>query len=779
MKKVSHFTFDGFSVKVFFGFFLWGMVLTSCSSPLAENNAITLKDAYPRAIVGQNLRIYVKSSEAPTIWMWIEGGAAVSEELGHRWPGPKMQQSWEGYWYADLPEEYLPFSSHLNVKIKGNSGPRGYLTETSWHNGQDWASQDPRQSGTFDPYIGPYLTLLEQAPGPEGKTIPVSLDPEQNVIINWELPGFPLSYVPGVEYRPLGSSTWIFVEEDSSAAGQLLDISPWGKVFQASLTGLQAGTEYEYRLVGPYGRLSQTHSFSTPDFSQGQTSFLVVGDMQDNGSSQRWEDVAGAITASHLDDFDFLVTVGDMVMDDLARDEERYYYWKIFFDKGEDLFASKVIYPAMGNHDTPANPNTDNVTYTVNPQDTHSFRKYFGIDQNMDNPDYYFYKWGDATFFSVNSEIPAFAAKFPGVLDPQIVTDQEDWLEKNLNASSTLWNFAYFHIPPINPVGRKNEVPALRPLVDSFNGKLDWCITGHVHQYQRTKPLTATASTIDIKPRYGRRTEEGVGYIVAPPSGNYPRYYWPENNAILDFTPRNQNGEPAKEVGFTIFRLEGQTMVMETYGLGTVGGQSQPWGYFRLGNSRSSQLIDRISYNKNGITADAGPDQIVSLGSTVNLDSSASSSIGNSISQYQWSNSSGSIGPNWTPNQPGTYAVKLEALDSQGLGDSDTLFVTVNDPSQSYAKDFSHADFRGSLNGWGVTPMTLIDNYAWSIEVYVSPEDVNSQFKFYTNGRWYGDNERDGETHSNEYANCYLPSEPGFYRITLFDAERRYETQKL
>jgi hypothetical protein len=55
--------------------------------------------------------------------------------------------------------------------------------------------------------------------------------------------------------------------------------------------------------------------------------------------------------------------------------------------------------------------------------------------------------------------------------------------------------------------------------------------------------------------------------------------------AILDFTPRNQHGEPAKEVGFTIFRLEGQTMVMETYGLGTVGGQSQPWGYFRLWNT--------------------------------------------------------------------------------------------------------------------------------------------------------------------------------------------------
>jgi hypothetical protein len=91
-------------------------------------------------------------------------------------------------------------------------------------------------------------------------------------------------------------------------------------------------------------------------------------------------------------------------------------------------------------------------------------------------------------------------------------------------------------------VGRKNEVPALRPLVDSFNGKLDWCITGHVHQYQRTKPLTATASTIDIKPRYGRRTEEGVGYIVAPPSGNFPSYYWPEDNSYPGLHPP----EPAR-----------------------------------------------------------------------------------------------------------------------------------------------------------------------------------------------------------------------------------------
>jgi hypothetical protein len=758
---------------------LLAFVLSSCVVPVEEDKKPSPRPNPTPFEDDDSLAIYVLADSAPEIWMWIEDGPSISELEGHSYPGPKMSLSWDGYYVAEVPAEYLPLSGSLRVKIDGSSGPSGTLEQTSWHNGLTWVTEDPRQTGVFEPYIGPYLTLLESSPGPDDKIIPVSLNPEENVIINWELPGFPADYIPGVEYREAGSGAWNFVQEDSFAAGKLLEISPWGKIFRTTLTGLEAGTSYEYRLVGPFDRHSETYSFSTPDFALDQTSFLVVGDMQDNGNSQRWEDVAQAISSNHLEDFDFMVTVGDMVMDDLAQGEERYYYWKIFFDKGKELFASKVIYPAMGNHDTPANPNTDNVTYTVNPQDTHSFRKYFGIDQDMDNPDYYFYEWGDATFFSVNSEIPAFAAKFPGVLDPQIVMDQNDWLEQNLNASSSQWNFAYFHIPPINPVGRKDEVPALRPLVDSFNGKLDWCITGHVHQYQRTKPLTATADTITIRSRYGRGTEEGVGYIVAPPSGNHPRYYTPEDEDILAFFPESQNNEPAKEVGFSLFKIDGKSLTMETYGLGTVGSQDQPWGYFRQNNNRDSFLIDRVTYSKNGITAEAGPDQSITLGQSLSLDGSASTSTGEPITQYLWKNSNGNISPSWTPNQSGTFAIKLEALDAQGVGDDDSLYVTVTDPDASFNSDFTQVDFRGDLNGWGLTPMSLTGDFTWTIEVYVNEENVNSQFKFYTSGRWYGDDERDGETHSDEEVNIYLPSEPGFYRITLFDADRLYEILKL
>jgi hypothetical protein len=80
----------------------------------------------------------------------------------------------------------------------------------------------------------------------------------------------------------------------------------------------------------------------------------------------------------------------------------------------------------------------------------------------------------------------------------------------------------------------------------------------------------------------------------------------------------------------------------------------------------------------------------------------------------------------------------LEALDAQGTGDDDSLYVTVSDPDASFNSDFTQVDYRGDLNGWGLTPMSLTGDFTWTIEVYVNEENVNSQFKFYTSGRWYG-----------------------------------------
>jgi hypothetical protein len=108
-----------------------------------------------------------------------------------------MSLSWDGYYVAEVPEEYLPLSESLRVKIDGSSGPSGTLEQTSWHNGLTWVTEDPRQTGVFEPYIGPYLTLLESSPGPDDKIIPVSLNPEENVIINWNSPDSRQIIFPG------------------------------------------------------------------------------------------------------------------------------------------------------------------------------------------------------------------------------------------------------------------------------------------------------------------------------------------------------------------------------------------------------------------------------------------------------------------------------------------------------------------------------------------------------------------------------------------------------
>jgi hypothetical protein len=80
----------------------------------------------------------------------------------------------------------------------------------------------------------------------------------------------------------------------------------------------------------------------------------------------------------------------------------------------------------------------------------------------------------------------------------------------------------------------------------------------------------------------------------------------------------------------------------------------------------------------------------------------------------------------------------LEALDAQGVGDDDSLYVTVTDPDASFNSDFTQVDFRGDLNGWGLTPMSLTGDFTWTVEVYVNEENVNSQFKFYKRALVWG-----------------------------------------
>lgn len=514
------------------------------------------------------------------------------------------------------------------------------------------------------------------------------------------------------------------------------------------------------------------------DFSH----FLVVGDMQDEDGSQRWHDVAAAIASDHMSQFDFIITVGDMVKDDIVENGERFYWWKIFFDKGQDVFAYKAMLPAMGNHDTPGNTHvSDNEQYWSNAEDTRSFRKYFYINPDMNYPDYYSYQFGNACFMSVNSEIPVFFGKHPERDNGNSGQKQATWLEAQVNKAQLCdWSIAYWHVPPINPAGGKSEVKYTRPYVEYFNNKLDWSITGHVHEYQRLKPVEASTYDLNFnKSSYGREADQGVGYMIAAPAGQWPRNNSSDEMHQLAFYPHNDNGV-AYEIGFTIINIDANNFDLKTYGLGTVGDLTQPAGY-RNNNDRSKKLLDHIQYEKDlvDLTAVAGDNITILTGETAHFNALASSSKSSNIASYQWSNGLTGSQVSKQYDVAGDYSVTLTITDAKGATATDTLIVTVTDESTNYDQVFSSLDYRGSSNDWSKSAMTLVADNSWQILISISASDDNPRFKFYQSSKWYGDSDGDNKAHSNESDDIKIIQGVGDYRITVNDDTRVYSVNKL
>jgi len=102
------------------------------------------------------------------------------------------------------------------------------------------------------------------------------------------------------------------------------------------------------------------------------------------------------------------------------------------------------------------------------------------------------------------------------------------------------------------------------------------------------------------------------------------------------------------------------------------------------GNSASDSIVITL----NAVTADAGPDQVVNIGSSVNLD--ATNSSGN-INSYNWTQTSGTTvtlndatgaTPNFAaPNLTTNLEFELTVEASSGATSKDTVIVTVKAPT--------------------------------------------------------------------------------------------------
>lgn len=348
---------------------------------------------------------------------------------------------------------------------------------------------------------------------------------------------------------------------------------------------LEPGTKYFYRVIQG-SQKSQLFSFKTAELNDKKYRFFMAGDMQDPGNGvQRWRDTAKEMKKiMNTDGVDFFICTGDMVPEDKIEQ------WIKFFEIGREVLPYIVIMPVLGNHDTDGTTIGKEI-WECNPTpagvaDFKKFFKYLPVETRgsiTSDGSFYSFNYGSAQFTSLNTEVT-----YMGTVDFKN-DGQYSWMIDKVTKESAnySWNFAYWHIPAYNAVtGHHDEIYKIKPVTEKLDGKMDWIFNGHVHTYQRFKPLKYDGQ---VKIEYGTGVNQGTGYMIVPPAGNVPRdYEWKSNTEKTTLAyPKdgNTNGIFA-EVGFGVVDIADKAIDIKVYGIGNTS------------TFKDVHVMDEVKYTK-------------------------------------------------------------------------------------------------------------------------------------------------------------------------------------
>ncbi len=241
--------------------------------------------------------------------------------------------------------------------------------------------------------------------------------------------------------------------------------------FQAEVTGLNPGTEYNYRIVQDDEILheSSQNRFRTPT-ATGSFRFLVFGDTG-QGHRQQYELVPQMIAEQAA----LVVHTGDVVYPVGGWAQ----YQSFFFDAYRDLISRVPMFTCLGNHEYDTPGAAPYVAQQALPTE--------GVPPE-DAGRYYSFDWGDVHFISLDSNVSFRRGS-------QATARMLQWLEDDLRRTRKFFRVAFFHHPPyatgnnlLDPLNgwvRNNLVP----IFDRHNVEL--AVAGHEHSYQRNRLMRA------------------------------------------------------------------------------------------------------------------------------------------------------------------------------------------------------------------------------------------------------------------------------------------------
>lgn len=104
---------------------------------------------YTRQDTSSNVKIFYKTSNAPTIWVWEDAGISISSLMGQSWPGNAMTLDAVSGWYMmEIPNTVYTLGTK-SLKMKFNSGAeitRTSPTTNNWFDGTTWTATKPEEA---------------------------------------------------------------------------------------------------------------------------------------------------------------------------------------------------------------------------------------------------------------------------------------------------------------------------------------------------------------------------------------------------------------------------------------------------------------------------------------------------------------------------------------------------------------------------------------------------------------------------------------------------------
>ena len=185
---------------------------------------------------------------------------------------------------------------------------------------------------------------------------------------------------------------------------------------------------------------------------EGSVRFAVIGDTG-TGTDKQKQLADWMIRYKQAYPFEFVLMMGD----NLYGGESPQDFKMKFEDVYRELLDDNVkFYATLGNHD--------------------DANQRFYENFNMNGEEYYVFKKGNVSFYSLNSNY----------MDKR----QIKWMEEQFAKDTSEWKICFFHHPPYSSGGKHGSAEELRKVVEPIFLKYGVSVVfaGHEHFYERIKP---------------------------------------------------------------------------------------------------------------------------------------------------------------------------------------------------------------------------------------------------------------------------------------------------